>query len=70
MKFIKTYPSLGDKKTKTFFAFLPFTHELYINGKRAKETRWLEFVTVEYMWNSEGGSLNRKYKWVVYRVIK
>jgi hypothetical protein len=37
-------PYAGEKKAEKFFAFIPITI--------GDETRWLEFVELEYIWSS------------------
>jgi hypothetical protein len=47
--------NVGDKMTKTFFAWLPI---IALNNSGQRELRWLEHITVEKEYIHEGGFIN------------
>lgn len=61
---IPPYPKAGDRRTRRFFAVVPF--RTYPGDGKVAESRWLEWVTVE----EEFRSTTRGSRWLAKRFVE
>ena len=66
MRFTKTIPAFGTRRTITKFLWFPTEiWTVYENGAREVERRWLETATWEESWtNGRTGNYWRYIRWI------